>query len=313
VITPVYNTELYLGQAIHSVRAQTLTDWELIVVDDGSTDGSAKVARAASASDPRIRLLQQPNGGVSAARIAGHAASDGVSPYLLFLDADDVLEPEMLAAMTRYLDDHPEVGMAYCEPAWMDGRGEPTTYGSPGTRYVPSRLGVRRLPPGHPDTPFVALFFWGRINPSITLLRRSVYEATGGWDVGQGWYAEDLDLWLKVALRHRIHYVPEVLVRRRIHGDNYGSRGASEPEERRLFQRWLDAPWLTVDERSAVHKAWRLRQRRFLPYLWREWGTGYLRKGELSQALTCYLRSAKRVATYGAARARGRVPTGPVW
>jgi GT2 family glycosyltransferase len=232
---------------------------------------------------------------------------------VLFLDSDDVLEPDMLETLVAYLDGHPDVGMAFCDASWIDGDDRPITYGSPGTRYVPSGRGVRPLPADCPDTPFVALFFWGRIGPSVAVLRRSVYEATGGWDEDQGYYAEDLDLWLKVSLRNTVHFVPRRLVRRRIHGENNGLRADSRAAERRLYRRWLNASWLTAEERRLVTDAWRLRQRRFLPYLWRKWGTDNLRRGHLGQAAICYLRSLKRLATYAAARARRELPAGPVW
>jgi len=312
IVTPACNAERFLDRTIAGVLGQTVGDWEYVIVDDGSTDGTAAVVRRHT-GDPRVRLVQQANAGAIAARDAGHRATDPASPYVLFLDADDALEPEMLATMAAYLDDRPEVGMAFCDASWIDGDDRPITYGSPGTRYVPTRLGVRLLPEDHPDTPFIALFFWGRVGPSVALLRRSMLEAAGGWDQGQGYYAEDLDLWLRMALRSSVHFVPRRLVRRRIHGENYGLRADARAQERRLYRRWLDADWLAPDERRMVRDAWRLRQRRFLPYLWRRWGTDYLRRGELTQAAVCYLRSARRLATYAAATARGRLPAGPVW
>ena len=105
VVTPAYNAAAQLPEAISSVRAQTCTDWEMIVVNDGSTDGTASLLDAQD--DPRIRVIDQANSGVSAARNAGLDAAQG--DYLTFLDADDVLPPGALAVRAQFLDAHPTV------------------------------------------------------------------------------------------------------------------------------------------------------------------------------------------------------------
>ena len=89
IIIPIYNEEAYLREAIDSVLAQTVSDWELLLVDDGSTDASAAICADYAASDARIRMLRQPNRGLSAARNAGLAAAKG--EWIAFLDGDDLL------------------------------------------------------------------------------------------------------------------------------------------------------------------------------------------------------------------------------
>lgn len=313
VITPCYEAAAVIEATLDGVAAQTLRDWEHVVVDDGSPDATADLVTARLGREPRLRLIRQANAGVSAARNRGFAASDPNSDYVLFLDADDVLEPQMLETMVRYLDSHPDVAMAFCEPTWIDAEDRPVEYGSPGTRYVPGRVGVHRLPVTEPVTPFAALFFWGRINVSISLLRRSAYERTGGFSVEQGLYGEDLDMWLKLALRGTIHYLPQRLVRRRIHALSHGRMLDSHEQDTRLYGRWLNAGWLTDEEQRMVHRLWLQRQSRLLPRLWREWGWEHLRKGEVAHAAACYLRSGKRVATYLDARLHRRLPAGPAW
>lgn len=313
IITPCHEAGQFIETLLDSVATQSLADWEHIVVDDGSPDDSAQLVAAHVDREPRLRLIRQANAGAIAARNRGFAAADPTSEYVLFLDADDVLRPTMLERMVGYLDAHPDVSMAFCEPDWIDAEGQPVTYGSPGTRYVATRRGVRILPADDPVTPFAALFFWGRVSPSISVLRRDAYERAGGFSEDQGYYAEDLDLWLRVALKGTIHYVPDRLVLRRIHALNHGRRAEALKQETRLFTRWVNAPWLTEQERHLVHETWRLRQRRLLPHLWRGWGWEHLRRGELAAALTCYLRSGKRIATYYEARLQGRLPAGPAW
>jgi len=111
VIVPAYNAEKYIPETIQSVLGQTYEAWELIIVDDGSTDKTAETV--AAFDDRRIRLVEQENRGVGAARNAGIALAQG--DYITFLDADDVLPPESLAARVRYLEEHPEVDV-------VDGR-----------------------------------------------------------------------------------------------------------------------------------------------------------------------------------------------
>jgi len=313
IITPCYDAGQFVTALLDSVAAQTMPDWEHIVVDDGSPDDSPQLVARRAESDTRLRLIRQANAGAIAARNRGFEATQSNSDYVLFLDADDVLNPAMLETMVSYLDAHPEVAMAFCEPEWIDAEDRPIEYGSPGTRYVPARFGVRLLPPEDAATPFAALFFWGRVSPSISVLRRSAYVKSGGFSEDQGWYAEDLDLWLRVALRGTVHYVPQRLVKRRIHALNHGRRVNARNQETRLFTRWINAQWLTDEERRFVQKTWRQRQSRLLPRLWRDWGWEHLRKGDLTEAAVCYLRSGKRIATYYGARLQGRLPAGPAW
>lgn len=107
VITPVYNAEAYLGETIRSVLGQSLSDFEWIVVDDGSTDGTSRLL--SSLIDPRVRIVRQENGGVSAARNAGLDRARG--RYVTFVDADDVLPPRSLETRAAYLDATPAAGI----------------------------------------------------------------------------------------------------------------------------------------------------------------------------------------------------------
>ncbi len=313
VITPCHLVERFIPRVLNSVAAQTFTDWEHIVVDDGSPDGTAALVAERVAVEPRLSLLRQANAGVIAARNRGFDASDPATSYVLFLDGDDELKPTMLERMVGYLDAHPDVSMLFCENEAVDAEGRPTRSQSPGTRYTPTRFGVRRIPREEPATPFAALFFWGCVTPSVSLLRRSVFEMAGGFSEDQGFYAEDLDLWLKIALRGTIHFLPEQLVVRRIRADSHSRHADIPGQERRLFERWLHADWLTAAERQMVHKLWRQRQGRLLPRLWLAWGTEHLRRGEFVPATLSYLRGGKRFAHYATATLRGRLPAGPVW
>lgn len=97
VIVPVYQAEAFLKACIDSVRAQSFSDWELLLIDDGSRDASGAICDACAAEDPRIRAFHQPNGGVSRARNRGLAEAQG--EWIAFLDADDALEPKCLETL----------------------------------------------------------------------------------------------------------------------------------------------------------------------------------------------------------------------
>lgn len=109
VVIPVYNGERCIRRAIEGVLAQTYTNWELILVDDGSTDGTAAICDEYASA--RIRVIHQPNGGVSAARNAGIAAADG--EYLAFVDADDIIERDYLANLAQGIG-HDLIITGYC-------------------------------------------------------------------------------------------------------------------------------------------------------------------------------------------------------
>lgn len=111
IIIPVYNTEKYLDECIQSVISQSCSDFECILVDDGSTDGSLAICRQYEAADPRVRVLTQPNSGVSAARNAGLDAAQG--EYIAFIDSDDVIHPQYLDILYSGIR-FPEVLISQC-------------------------------------------------------------------------------------------------------------------------------------------------------------------------------------------------------
>lgn len=111
VIVPAFNMAAFLPETLESVLGQSLSDWQCIVVDDGSTDGTAEVVGAFTRRDSRISLIRQTNGGLSAARNAGIRAASGA--YIQLLDADDLVEAEKLAQQVAFLEANPSVSIAY--------------------------------------------------------------------------------------------------------------------------------------------------------------------------------------------------------
>lgn len=109
VIIPVYNGEAFIAQALESLQKQTLSEWEAVVVNDGSVDGTQEILEHFAAKDSRVRILSQPNGGVSAARNAAMAAARGT--HYAFLDADDLWYPDHLAQLEELIRAYPQAGL----------------------------------------------------------------------------------------------------------------------------------------------------------------------------------------------------------
>jgi glycosyltransferase involved in cell wall biosynthesis len=191
IITPCYVTtptqaEL-LDETLSTVDAQTFSDYEIIVVDDGSPNQMATEVARILRRHPRTTLLRQPNGGSASARNTGIAASTG--DHLVFLDADDHLLPSALQTGLDALGAHPDCGFT------VGAREEMTFEGSPVDWVVP--------PPPQQSDLYIPLlrFDWYIIPPSSAMFRRAVVEEVGGFR--DPWGADDLDFYLQVSHRHR--------------------------------------------------------------------------------------------------------------
>jgi glycosyltransferase involved in cell wall biosynthesis len=178
IIIPCYNYARFLPDAVASVIAQTFTDWELIVVDDGSTDATLATAQQLMAqhSDQRIRVFQQPNAGPAAARNTGAERANGA--YLLFLDADDMLAPTLLERTVAVLCEQPAVGFVY---TGMRLFGQ-DRHEWPSVAFDLPRLALDNYVLPHALVRYAA---WGQV---------------GGFDTARSlWGFEDWDFWLRVA------------------------------------------------------------------------------------------------------------------
>ena len=293
LITPCRDAGRFIGRLLDSVARQTLSAWEHVVVDDGSADESAAVVEAYAARDGRIRLERQPPRGVSAARNAGYRLAGTGSRYVYFLDADDCLEPTMLETMTQYLDEHPAVGLACCDATWIDEDDRPIEAPS-FPRYVPNRWWVRPLPATESETPFVSVYCWAPVMESCSVIRRSVYDATPGWDEALGQGGEGVDLFLHIALRSRIHHVPQPLYRYRRHAGQHSADWARHERQARAIEaKWNQLPNLAPAERALVRAAHRFRHGRLRAAEMTGAATRYLSRGHLRDAAVCAREAAR--------------------
>src|SRR5688572_9571182 len=119
VITPAYNAARFLRDTIASVRSQTTSDWELIIVDDGSTDETVAIVERYALEDPRIRLLRQANAGPSAARNHGMRAARG--PFFAFLDSDDQWLPQFLEHQLAVFAEYPDTSLVTANAFYLGG------------------------------------------------------------------------------------------------------------------------------------------------------------------------------------------------
>jgi glycosyltransferase involved in cell wall biosynthesis len=204
VVIPTYNHAAFLPQAVESVLAQTRRADELIVVDDGSTDGTgAMVARRY----PGVTLLSQPNRGLSAARNRGLQAARG--DLVVFLDADDWLAPEALAAKASVLERDAALGWVYSDLFLTDEAGAVTRKASDAWRYPGRRL----------DGWIFEELLLGNFFPvhAVMARRRAVVEA-GSFDETLPNH-EDYDLWLRLSRRAPVAYVDRPLGYYRLRAD----------------------------------------------------------------------------------------------
>lgn len=208
VVIPCYNQARFLGDAIESVLAQTYRDFEIVVVDDGSTDNTAEVA----ARYAGIHYLRQKNQGVEAARNAGLGESSG--EYLVFLDADDRLLPGALETGLENLRARPDCAFVYGNCRYISADGT---------------IMSSHQPPRVESEHYLALlhdcFIW---MPGLVMFRRSVFESVAGFDVSLGLRnAEDYELYLRIAREFPIYGHNEIVAEYRQHEANKSASPAS--------------------------------------------------------------------------------------
>ena len=195
VIIPAHNYARYLGQAIDSLRDQVYTDWECVVVDDGSSDETAEMVAALAASDSRISLLSQAAAGPSAARNAGLAAVSG--EFVQFLDADDLLGPRKLLHQVELFARNPKADIVYGDVRYFMEAGPEDGPARAESRWVggPTRLAVS----GTGSSMLAALVDDNIMVVEAPLIRRTFLEKVGGFDPRIR-RMEDWELWLRCAL-----------------------------------------------------------------------------------------------------------------
>ncbi|MBA4170196.1 MAG: glycosyltransferase [Chloroflexi bacterium] len=221
---PAYNAERFLHEALESVMAQTYEAFELIFIDDGSTDGSRAIAEAFAATDRRIRVISRENRGLCASLNQGIDLAHG--PWVAIMHADDVMEPDRIERQIAFIEDHPHLAVASSFVTYIDEKGR--TIG----RYVSDLVDFDSVRSMYEKNEVV-----GFHHPAV-MLRKDVVEAVGGYR-DAFWPCEDVDLWNRILEHgHQILVQPEFLLRYRFHGSSASISRA------RLLQRkfrWVEA------------------------------------------------------------------------
>lgn len=188
IIVPLYNKAPYITKALESVKTQTVTDWECIIVNDGSTDNSVEIVERLMINDDRFRLINQKNAGVSAARNKGIAESKG--EYVCFLDADDWWAPTFLEKMMRLVADYPEAGIYGCNYYYVYNGVENRVlnyFGAGYINYAKMYLDQKKMP------------LW----TGAVLIPRMVLRNVGLFNEKYK-LNEDFDLWVRIAAKYKV-------------------------------------------------------------------------------------------------------------
>lgn len=201
VIIPAYNAMTYLPQTLASVLNQTFADFEVLIINDGSTDDI--ILWASEICDPRVRLISQDNQGLPGARNTGIAHAQG--EYIAFLDADDFWEPTKLEKQANCLDSKPEVGLVYTWTLLVDQHGKST--GTVMAAQIEGNVWEKLL--------------LGDVvgNGSSAMIRRRCFESVGLFDTELS-SIEDCDMWVRIAAHYGLAVIKEVLVYYRQHPSN---------------------------------------------------------------------------------------------
>ena len=225
VIVPAYNAERFLEQTMSSVCSQNVP-LELIVVNDGSNDCTGALAEKAAATDARIRGIHQANAGVAVSRNKGLAAANPGYPYALFLDADDLLEPNALSVLADCLSQHAGAAAAYGACRLINEHGHPA--------------GDARIKPQIPTDQAVLAVRNCVQAPGAVLIRKSAMAEIGPWDQGIAGVA-DWDYWFRLASVGAIEVTAKVVLAYRIHGAGMSRNGRMMRRAGMVMRRqWLD-------------------------------------------------------------------------
>ncbi len=213
VLMPVYNGERYLKEAIESILNQTFRDFEFIIIDGGSTDGSPAMLASYQQKNDRIHVYYQENQRLAASLNMGCQLARG--KYIARMDADDVSLPERLAKQVNYLEANPDIGVVGTWVQVIAENGKPSS--------------IWRLP----TAPFMirwSLSFGNIIVHSSVMMRRDVIAQLGFYRM-EALQAEDYDLWARASLATRVANMPEVLIRYRLWEGGATSRRPKENEQ----------------------------------------------------------------------------------
>lgn len=269
IAVPVRDAEPWLDEMLMSLRAQTYGDWRVVVIDDGSEDASVEIARRHQRADSRIdvRASPAPGSGAPLTRAHGRALLGPDADYLYFPDADDILEPQLVARLVERLEEEPAAVAVFCRYTGIDEAGGPLDE-TPPPRIAMSAHWARRLPDAEPCTPFESLYGWAApAMEAVTMFRAAAYDAAGGWEGWPDQVGESIDLLCRMVLSGPVLFEPQVMYRYRRHeGQSTANPERVSAAARAIREEWLrrassDPSLLPVVERAEFFVEHRLTPR----------------------------------------------------
>ncbi|MCW5942292.1 MAG: glycosyltransferase [Fimbriimonadaceae bacterium] len=224
ILLTCYNHLAYLPLAYQGVLDQTWTDWEIVAIDDGSTDGTRDWLRAHA--DRATLVFNDPNLGTYASlnRALEHASGD----LIAILNDDDLWAPQKLARQIDLLDKHPKVGLVHTDGGFIDGNGD-TIEGSP--------LGFA-FPRTETGDVLLDLLYANKIIASAALVRRECFDRLGGFNPGY-FGSGDWEMWLRVAEQWEVGFCPEPLTYYRVHGANASHKLERIWKDDQMLREWI--------------------------------------------------------------------------
>ncbi len=215
IVLPVYNGERYLKKALHSIIRQTFTDFELIIVNDASTDHSLEIAEKYAAKDPRIKVYtNEKNSKLPQSLNNGFARASG--ELFTWTSDDNILHPNFLKRMVETLDEHPDVDLVYGMQQYIDENGKP--------------YAVRDYPKDLDD------IYYKDTVAACFMYRRKVHEELGGYDTSK-FLVEDYDFWLRAYEKFKFYFLPEILYSYRMHKGSLTGQRRVEIKKRAIALR----------------------------------------------------------------------------
>jgi len=282
VVTPTYNSAAYLAATVESIRAQTFGDWELVLFDDGSSDGSVGVSEEFARQDSRIRAMIGNHGGISLTRNRGFQETLPESEFVTFLDSDDTWEPEALALLVDALERHPECPAAYGLARAVDAEGRQFA-GDDLMESMRHRREIRGgryvdLPVSAPTSFQAELVKNCVVTPGTSLVRRRVIESLGGFAPTTD-PCEDWDMNLRIARHGGFFLVDQVVLNWRRHPGSISSTAGNRWRRAQLavWKRAIESEENTPEQCKAAEFALLGRCRESLADAGREFSHGHVR------------------------------------
>ncbi len=274
VLMPAYNSERYIGPAIESILSQTFTEFEFIIIDDGSRDRTVNIIKSYLRKDRRICFISRQHRGISATR--NELLSKASGEFIAVMDADDIALPERLESQINFLNSHPEVVCLGSAQQWIDEAG----------RY----LWIHPEPERDMEIQQSLLVGKTCINNSSAMMRREAVIHAGGYDESLA-QAEDLDLFLRLGEIGKLANLSDPLIQYRQHANSISDR--RHLEHLQLQSQVCEQAWKRrgIANLTMENKPWRPVDRRSRHQLMTKYGWWFFHRGDRPAAIAYALKA----------------------